>query len=185
MDRPAVTHAIDLLRSESLSRLVEREVERMILAGELSPGQRKALGRRTRLVECLGEANAFYLAQLRTDGGAAAREYLAGRGLTGEVAAHFELGWAPDAWDDAAVARLRRQFDGPLRVHRISAEPPADGLGDPDGAVLGRLGAHPTAQYLVRPDGHIGYRCAGTDLTPLQRQLAIWLPGAEARSQTD
>ena len=40
MDRPAVTHAIDLLRSESLSRLVEREVERMILAGELSPGQR-------------------------------------------------------------------------------------------------------------------------------------------------
>ena len=66
---------------------------------ELSPGQRKALGRRTRLVECLGEANAFFSARLRGDEGAAAREYLAGRGLTGEVAAHFELGWAPDAWD--------------------------------------------------------------------------------------
>jgi DNA primase len=69
---------------------------------ELSPGQRKALGRRTRLVECLGEANSFFVAQLRTDAGAAAREYLAGRGLTGEVAAHFELGWAPDAWDAAS-----------------------------------------------------------------------------------
>jgi DNA primase len=69
---------------------------------ELSPGQRRALGRRTRLVECLGEANAFFLSQLRSDAGAAAREYLAGRGLTGEVASHFELGWAPDAWDATA-----------------------------------------------------------------------------------
>ncbi len=66
---------------------------------ELSPGQRRALGRRTRLVECLGEANAFFLDQLRGDAGAAARGYLSGRGLTGEVAAHFELGWAPDAWE--------------------------------------------------------------------------------------
>ena len=57
------------------------------------------------------------------------------------------------AWDEGAVARLRAQFDGTLRVHRIAAEPSADGLHDPDGAVLRRLGADPTAQYLVRPDG--------------------------------
>lgn len=40
MERPGITQSIDLLRSESLSRLVEREVERMILAGDLMPGQR-------------------------------------------------------------------------------------------------------------------------------------------------
>ena len=40
MERSGITRSIDLLRSESLSRLVEREVERMILAGELKPGQR-------------------------------------------------------------------------------------------------------------------------------------------------
>jgi phosphonate utilization transcriptional regulator len=40
MEAGRITHAIGLLRSESLSRLVAREVERMILAGELSPGER-------------------------------------------------------------------------------------------------------------------------------------------------
>jgi DNA-binding GntR family transcriptional regulator len=40
MEAKGITHAIGLLRNESLSRLVEREVERMILAGELSPGER-------------------------------------------------------------------------------------------------------------------------------------------------
>jgi DNA primase len=66
---------------------------------ELSPGQRRALGRRTRLVECLGEANAFFRSQLDAAAGAAARNYLANRGLTQQIAEHFELGWAPDAWD--------------------------------------------------------------------------------------
>lgn len=72
---------------------------------ELSPGQRRALGRRTRLVECLGEANAFFQAQLRTDVGASVRTYLVGRGLTEQIAAHFEVGWAPDSWD-ATVRHL-------------------------------------------------------------------------------
>ena len=32
-----------------------------------------------------------------------------------------------------------------------------------------------TAHY-IRPDGHVGYRAAGTDLDGLQRHLAHWLP---------
>lgn len=79
------------------------------------------------------------------------------------------------------MARVRRDFDGLLHIHRVSAEPCAGGLHDPDGAVLRRLGARPAAQYLVRPDGHIGYRCAGTDLTPVHRQLASWFPGGGRR----
>ncbi len=66
---------------------------------ELSPGQRRALGRRTRLVECLGEAKSYFRAQLESAEGEHARTYLAGRGLTKQIAAHFELGWAPDSWD--------------------------------------------------------------------------------------
>ena len=33
-----------------------------------------------------------------------------------------------------------------------------------------------TAQYLIRPDSYIGYRCGGDDLAGLQRYLARWLP---------
>jgi hypothetical protein len=41
---------------------------------------------------------------------------------------------------------------------------------------LVRLGAADAAHYLVRPDGHVAYRAAGTDLDGLQHHLARWLP---------
>ena len=39
-----------------------------------------------------------------------------------------------------------------------------------------------TAHYLIRPDGHVGYRAAGTDLDGLQRHLAHWLPHTHTAS---
>jgi hypothetical protein len=36
-----------------------------------------------------------------------------------------------------------------------------------------------TTQYLVRPDGHVGYRAGGTDITGLARYLSRWLPGPQ------
>jgi hypothetical protein len=42
---------------------------------------------------------------------------------------------------------------------------------------LARLGVRRTGHYVVRPDGHIAYRAAGTDLRGLQRWLAGWLRG--------
>ncbi|MPZ74148.1 MAG: DNA primase [Nitriliruptorales bacterium] len=66
---------------------------------ELSPGQRKALGRRTRLTDALVAAATFYRTQLEGPDGEAARQYLAGRGLTRDDAQRFGLGWAPDRWD--------------------------------------------------------------------------------------
>ena len=67
---------------------------------QLSPGARKALGRRTRLAQALAEAAAFYRAALADDAAAApARAYLAGRGIDADEAARFGLGWAPDSWD--------------------------------------------------------------------------------------
>jgi DNA primase len=80
---------------ERLARIVGYELRYQ----ELSPGQRKALGRRTQLHEVLEAAAAFFEAQLGTEAGADARAYLADRGLTAEDARHFRLGWAPDSWD--------------------------------------------------------------------------------------
>jgi DNA primase len=66
---------------------------------ELSPGQRKAIGRRTKLTDALAAAATFYRAQLESADGAAAREYLTSRGLGPQDAERFGLGWAPDQWD--------------------------------------------------------------------------------------
>lgn len=66
---------------------------------ELSPGQRRALGRRTRLTDCLAEAATYYHEGLFSEHGAAARSYLGSRGLAAEQARTFRLGWAPDRWD--------------------------------------------------------------------------------------
>jgi DNA primase len=56
--------------------------------------------RRARLREVLEQAIAFYhvvLTQSKT--GAPALEYLHGRGFTDETIEKFQLGWAPDGWD--------------------------------------------------------------------------------------
>ena len=75
---------------------------------ELSPGQRKALGKRTRLAEAIEEAANYFQSQLRTPDGEPARNYLKSRGLDAHSAKHFRLGWAPDSWD-AMVKHLSQK----------------------------------------------------------------------------
>jgi DNA primase len=79
---------------------------------ELSPGQRRALGRRTRLTEALAEASAFYRRLLLAEEGAAARAYLGERGLNQGDAERFGLGWAPDRWDEMSRHLLAEGFTG-------------------------------------------------------------------------
>ncbi|MGZ6268254.1 MAG: DNA primase [Candidatus Limnocylindrales bacterium] len=56
--------------------------------------------RKARLREVLEQAIAFYHAVLtQSKVGAPALEYLHGRGFTDETIARFQLGWAPDGWD--------------------------------------------------------------------------------------
>ncbi len=53
------------------------------------------------LLDILQEAATYYRRQLRDHPQAgAAADYLKGRGLSGEVAARFGLGFAPDGWDN-------------------------------------------------------------------------------------
>ncbi len=56
--------------------------------------------RKARLREVLEQAIAFYHAVLtQSKTGAPALEYLHGRGFTDETIEKFQLGWAPDGWD--------------------------------------------------------------------------------------
>ena len=49
--------------------------------------------------EVLEGVAAFYVEQLRGSEGKKAVDYLKGRGVSGEVARNFSLGYAPDSWD--------------------------------------------------------------------------------------
>ncbi|MFN3257559.1 MAG: DNA primase [Ilumatobacter sp.] len=63
-------------------------------------GQSSERARRKRLTEAMGDAVEWYHQRLLTSPDArAARDYLRTRGLAGDVARHFKLGWAPDDWD--------------------------------------------------------------------------------------
>ncbi len=60
--------------------------------------------RRKQLVEAMAEAIDWYHRRLLDDPAARpARDYLRSRGLAGDVAREFKIGWAPDDWD--ALAR--------------------------------------------------------------------------------
>ena len=82
-----------------------------ILAGEAGmpmperdPQAQAKADRRTQLVEVMEQAVQFYRLQLKTGAGAAARDYLAGRGLTGQALDRWEIGFAPEGWQNLADA---------------------------------------------------------------------------------
>ncbi|NRA40994.1 MAG: DNA primase [Pseudomonadales bacterium] len=71
------------------------------------------------LYDLLQQANTFYQQQLKQHAQKQkAIDYLKGRGLTGEIAKHFQIGFAPDGWDnflrsvdDHQSARTQQQLD--------------------------------------------------------------------------
>ena len=80
-------------------------------------------------------------------------------------------------WDARRLGELRARHPALLSVHHLARgpDPAAPGaLVDERGEALARLGVRDAAQYLVRPDGHVAFRCAGRDLTALERYLSAW-----------
>ena len=66
-----------------------------------SPQENKADIRRRKLYDMLGEADRYYREQLRKHPEARrAVDYLKNRGLSGEVARNFGIGFAPPGWDN-------------------------------------------------------------------------------------
>jgi 2-polyprenyl-6-methoxyphenol hydroxylase-like FAD-dependent oxidoreductase len=84
-------------------------------------------------------------------------------------------------WHPSQLAALRHRHPDILAIHHLTREATPGALHDLDGRAFARLGVDGTAQYLVRPDGHIGYRCGGDDLAGLQRHLSRWLPNPPRR----
>ena len=79
---------------EELARRIGRDVPRE------SGGERKPHDDLEPLFDVLERANAYFRRQLRRHPEAArAVDYLKGRGLSGEIAAEFQLGFAPPGWD--------------------------------------------------------------------------------------
>lgn len=65
---------------------------------KMPPAQRaEVTAKSLALSEVMNKASDYYRQQLR--GAERAIQYLKGRGLSGEIAARFGLGYAPDAWD--------------------------------------------------------------------------------------
>jgi 2-polyprenyl-6-methoxyphenol hydroxylase-like FAD-dependent oxidoreductase len=92
---------------------------------------------------------------------------------------HLLLCGSATGWPDDRVAAMRERHGALLAVHRLTSGQAAPGtLLDPRGTALARLGAQEAAHYLVRPDGHIGYRSGGTDTRGAERYLARWLGAA-------
>ena len=79
----------------------------------------------TTLTEILAKAADHYKAQLKSS--PRAIDYLKGRGLSGEIAARFALGWSPEGWRTLASAFPR--YDDPLLVESgmviVSGDDPA------------------------------------------------------------
>jgi hypothetical protein len=61
-----------------------------------------------------------------------------------------------------------------LVIKHLTRENSESALVDHDGEALTRLGVEDTGQYLVRPDGHVAFRCAGTNLGGMTAYLQRW-----------
>jgi hypothetical protein len=64
-----------------------------------------------------------------------------------------------------------------------SATPNA--LVDSAGEALARLGVDDAGQYLMRPDGHVGFRCPGRNLRGVAQYLERWFVSAPAIRDDD
>jgi len=75
-------------------------------------GQSEERSRRKKLTAAMNDAVEWYHQRLlEAPDARAARDYLRQRGLSGEVARQFKIGWAPDDWD-----QLSRQLGAPADV---------------------------------------------------------------------
>jgi FAD binding domain len=116
-----------------------------------------------------------------------ARVGLDGRSVTLQravVGPHLALVLCGDAesWDAASLSRFVERFQGLVKVHRLSPSPLPGELACAR-ETMAMLGVRDAAQYLVRPDGYIAFRCSGRDLAAVTRYLERWFARPMASAQ--
>ena len=81
-----------------------------------------------------------------------------------------------DSWDANMLAEIRGAHRDILAVQHLTAREYPGALVDEDRSALERLGVNgaSAAQYLVRPDGHIAFRCGGRGLAAIEGYLSEW-----------
>ncbi len=77
---------------------------------ELTPGQKRALGERSRLVAANQAACEYFHEQLMGPDGEPARTYLKERGFGRDEAERFQLGFAPNDWDPLSRHLAQERF---------------------------------------------------------------------------
>jgi 2-polyprenyl-6-methoxyphenol hydroxylase-like FAD-dependent oxidoreductase len=77
----------------------------------------------------------------------------------------------PEKWHRSRVDELVQAHGRVIKIHYLSSEASPGMLVD-DGRTLVALGAQDGAQYLVRPDGYVAFRCSGYDLDATSAYLA-------------
>jgi hypothetical protein len=87
----------------------------------------------------------------------------------------------PGAWDLTRLTQLVERFSGLVKLHRLSPRALPGTLACP-GDGLRRLGVRDAAQYLIRPDGYIAFRCGGRELDAVTRYLTSWFASPRAHA---
>ena len=82
------------------------------------------------------------------------------------------------AWNADDLEVLANRFRQVLEVTYLSRDDAEGVLVDVDGDVLAQLGVENTAQYVIRPDGHVAFRCGGTDMARVTEYLQHWFTTA-------
>ena len=93
---------------------------------------------------------------------------------------HLLLGGTADGWPQE-IRQLGHRYSSLLTVHHLTRQETPGVLYDSNGTAMHRLGLNPRhiALYLVRPDGHVGFRAGGPERTGLVRYLDRWLPARQ------
>ena len=81
----------------------------------------------------------------------------------------------PAAFHGSELTRITEQFSGLVTTHYLTSRPSPGALIDKIGGVLESLAVDDLAQYLIRPDGYIAFRCGGQDLSAVTAYLEEWL----------
>jgi FAD binding domain/Aromatic-ring hydroxylase, C-terminal len=78
------------------------------------------------------------------------------------------------AWSSVDVIKLAEGFPDVLAINYLTREYSDGALVDSSGEAFSRLGVDQNATYVIRPDGHVAFRCGGTGLSGPAAYLTQW-----------